>query len=538
MARIKPPQFDSLDAAQIPALLEELRIRLPDELYQLASRLLLTLQWLMEIIEQQKTSIRRLRRIIFGPKTESTSKLLGQAGSKDPKKSGAKEKQKSKGHGRLKALAYTGAKVVPVSHPTLCAGALCLECLRGKLRLLAPVRLIRIAAQPAFSAVMYELQRLRCLLCGKVFTAPAPPEAAGDKYSPSVGIMLAIERYGAGKPMYRTAKWQLLFGVPMPAATQWELIDAASKAPLAVYQALIPAAGQAEIFHDDDTRMFIEELARQRAHADATDEGSKPGRTGCFTTGIIAKGPGWQIALFMTGARYAGENLDLVLKHRAAELKKPLLMCDGLSHNESKEFETILCNCLSHGRRNFTDIIEDFPEECRFVIESMRAVYKVDAHAREHKLSDTQRLALHQEHSQPVMDALKDWMDQQIDHKRVEPNSGLGEAIAYMRKRWETLTRFLSVPGAPLDNNNLERALKMAILHRKNSMRYKTLHGAEVGDAFMSLIHTCDLNDKNPFTYLMALSENAAAVIQAPEKWFPWNYEQTLTAQASSTNSS
>ena len=92
------------------------------------------------------------------------------------------------------------------------------------------------------------------------------------------------------------------------------------------------------------------------------------------------------------------------------------------------------------------------------------------------------------------------------------------------------LTRFLSVPGAPLDNNIAERALKMAILHRKNSLSFKTLHGARIGDVHMSLIHTCELNRVNPFDYLMALQQHAAAVAKAPERWLPWNLQQTITA--------
>src|SRR5450756_1987872 len=103
-------------------------------------------------------------------------------------------------------------------------------------------------------------------------------------------------------------------------------------------------------------------------------------------------------------------------------------------------------------------------------------------------------------------------MKEQLEQKKVEPNSGLGEAIRYMLKRWEELTRFLSVPGAPLDNNVAERALKMAILHRRNSLSYKTLHGAKVGDTFMSLIHTCALNGVNPYDYLMSLDKHADQV--------------------------
>jgi hypothetical protein len=176
------------------------------------------------------------------------------------------------------------------------------------------------------------------------------------------------------------------------------------------------------------------------------------------------------------------------------------------------------------------EITENFPQECQYIIESLGKVYHHDAQAKERGLGDLDRLAFHQEHSQPVMEELKKWMDERMDQKMVEPNSGLGQAIEYMRNRWDRLTRFLSVPGAPLDNNIVERALKTAILHRKNSMSFKTLHGAKVGDVFMSLIHTCALGGINPFDYLMALHRNAEAATAAPSQWFPWNFQQALAA--------
>ena len=119
-------------------------------------------------------------------------------------------------------------------------------------------------------------------------------------------------------------------------------------------------------------------------------------------------------------------------------------------------------------------------------------------------------------------------MQLQIDQKQVEPNSGLGQALNYMLRRWEPLTRFLTVAGAPLDNNAVERVLKMAILHRRNSLSYKTVRGAQLGDIFMSLIHTCELNQINPFDYLMALQRHADSVPKNLTAWLPWNYQATL----------
>jgi len=132
----------------------------------------------------------------------------------------------------------------------------------------------------------------------------------------------------------------------------------------------------------------------------------------------------------------------------------------------------------------------------------LEKVYKHEGKCRREKMTPEERLAYHQEKSRPTMDKLEAWLRKQLDEKLVEPNGTLGEATEYMLNRWDKLTRFLTVAGAPIDNNICERALKRAIRHRKNSLFYKTLHGARVGDIYMSLIHTCELNGINPFTYL------------------------------------
>ena len=126
------------------------------------------------------------------------------------------------------------------------------------------------------------------------------------------------------------------------------------------------------------------------------------------------------------------------------------------------------------------------------------------------------------------MKELQTWLTNQLDQKRVEPNSGLGQAMTYMLKHWEKLTRFLQEPGAPLDNNICERALKKAILHRKNALFYKTTNGAHVGDLHMSLIHTCELCGINPFDYLTELQRHADELTANPQEWMPWNYQRTL----------
>jgi transposase len=191
----------------------------------------------------------------------------------------------------------------------------------------------------------------------------------------------------------------------------------------------------------------------------------------------------------------------------------------------------------AHSRRRFVNVVSSFPAECRYVLEALGEVYGYDAQAQEQGLSPEERLRFHQTHSEPVMEKLHAWLQAQFAEKRVEPNSGLGTAITYLLKHWTRLTLFLRQAGAPLDNNICERALKKAIRHRKNSLFYKTENGAEVGDLFMSLIHTCELNGANAFEYLTELQKHVAELAKNPAAWMPWNYREALPHARASRHS-
>jgi transposase len=297
------------------------------------------------------------------------------------------------------------------------------------------------------------------------------------------------------------------------------------------YEELIRQAAQGEVVYNDDTTVRILELMGERVRkTPPSDDEHDPKRTGLFTSGVVATRAGVRMAVFFSGRQHAGENLSDVLQHRAAQLAAPIQMCDGLARNLPGELETIVANCLAHGRRNFVELFDRFPDECRHVIKAFKVIYHNDKVAREDALSAEARLVWHQTHSQQTMEDLQAWLQRQFAEKRVEPNSALGNAINYLLKRWERFTLFLRQAGAPLDNNICERALKKAILHRKNSMFYKTRRGAHVGDMFMSLIYTCELNGAHAFDYLNQLHLNAADAAKSPEHWMPWNYRDSVTA--------
>ena len=375
----------------------------------------------------------------------------------------------------------------------------------------------------------YELQSLRCNLCQEIFTAEMPEGGGDKKYDASVGSIIAVLRYGSGLPFKRLEMLQKNAGVPLPDATQWDIVHKMSDSFYPVFDELVRQGAQGRLFYNDDTVMKILELMEENKAIREDPENKS--RTGMFTTGIICVVDRRRIAIFYTGRNHAGENLELLLLHRDPDRGPPIQMCDGLSRNVPEAFATILANCMAHARRNFVNVADLFPDECRFVLEILRDVYRNDATAKTQEMSDEQRLSFHQAESGPLMEKLKGWLDEQIDAKKVEPNSSMGEAFTYMLKRWRKLTLFLRVPGAPLDNNICEQSLKRTIQHRKNSLFYRTLHGAHIGDMYMSIIHSCYLNDVNAFVYLTAVEEHAQQARENPELWMPWNYHEQLDGQ-------
>ncbi len=497
-----------------------------------------TLAFVTAELETKQASLDRLRRLLFGATTEKTRTIVGPSpapGAPGPGASPSADTGASAvgtprpGHGRLAAAAYTGAETITIPHPTLRRGESCPKCPTGKIYPLAePATLVRITGMAPLGAIVYACERWRCNLCGEVFTAPAPDGVGVAKYDATATSMIGLLKYGCGLPFHRIEVLQRGLRMPLPAATQWELVRDARRQLGPIWDELIRQAAQGEVLYNDDTTMKVLALTAEQRRAAAADE-ETDARTGVFTSGIVATRDGHYIALFFTGRQHAGENLRDVLAQREADLAPPIHMCDALAANTAGEFDTLLASCIAHARRRFVDVVENFPAEVRYVLETLRDVYRTDALAREHALTPEERLQLHQTESGPRMADLETWLHQQLDEHLVEPNSGLGTAIAYMLKHWAKLTLFLRVPGAPLDNNVCERALKKAILHRKNALFYRSLAGARVGDVFMSLIHTAELNGIAPFDYLVALQRHHEQVALDPSEWLPWTYEATLT---------
>ncbi len=545
--RRKKPEIIEVKHERLKDVADRAKTSLDPADAELIERVFDSYEYVASLIGEKNMSIGRLQKMLFGAKTEKTdkvrgdsAKLQGDSGEENDERStedsdeadtdgdeaAADGKPPPQGHGRNGADAYRGAERIEVPHASLKPGAACPECGQGTVYEKTPGVVVRITGGAPLNAKRYELQKLRCGLCGKVFTAELPASAGTGKYDAQAGSMIGLLKYGSGLPFNRLAGLQRNLEIPLPASTQWDIVFSFAPGLHPVYQELIRQAAGGDVLYNDDTTVKILELMGERAQA-ARDE-SDLDRTGMFTSGIVATRDGRRMALFFSGRQHAGENLADVLKHRAGELPAPIQMCDALSRNMPKELKTIVANCLAHARRQFVEVCDSFPEACGTVLEALKIVYRHDAVARRQGMSAEQRLQFHQAQSKPAMTNLYDWLNRQFDEKRVEPNSSLGKAVNYMLRHWEKLTLFLRKTGAPLDNNICERALKKSIIHRKNSLFFKTRGGARVGDLYMSLIHACELNRANPLDYLTELLRHADEVAAHPQRFLPWNYRQTL----------
>ena len=570
---MKAPEPIEIEEAEVERLIEQAQQGQLDAAAQKRIvPLLRTLLWLQRTLLETRISLAKLKKILFGKRTEkpprkppqppdgspgsggdcggesdrpSDAGLPGaEAGhARDGKQSDTQTDAQAQsgeqtgvgndgqkltprpGHGRLGAADYPGAERVLCTHDRYQAGDRCPECTCGRLHRSRPLVRLRFTGQPLAQVTHYELEQLRCGACGALFVAHMPPAAGQETYDVSLKVNLSVAHYHLGLPFKRIESFQQLAGMPLPDATQWELVEQVTDSVYPPFEYLKRLGAQQPLVYQDDTGARILSLIAKN-QADPPPE-----RKGMYTTVLRFEGE-QSICLYFTGRQHAGENLDDLLTHRDPSLPPIQWMSDGLAANTPKEHkdQAVDLSCLVHGRRQFVDIEAFFPSECARVIDAIATIYKHEAYCKDQQLTPAQRLAYHQEHSREVMDELKTWMEQQLEDRLVEPNSRLGGAFEYLLKRWKALSRFLHIPGAPLDNNTAERALKIILRYRNNSLFYKNEHGAYVGDVLTSLIETCRLNGINPLDYLRALMENRSAVFADAAAWLPWSYRDTLHA--------
>src|SRR5262249_55806472 len=433
----------------------------------LIEKLLSILLTIVSLLERKHTSIQRMKELLFGMKEKKRGKDEDKNRAEDgrPGADGSSQtdspnemasnstcedvrRLKRPGHGRMAASDYPGARLVRLIHSEMAPGDPCPEsgCEGHLHQLEQPNVKIYLTGQPLISATKYERPVLRCSDCFKRYVADLPEGVKEDeKFDETADVAIALYKYSGGLPFYRQARMQESCGVPLPESVQFERCEAVANAGFPIYRHLVELSADGKLFHIDDTRVRVLSGYREDKHRSEKE-------------------------------RRATHTSEIVVKDLAG---RKIALSDAAAVNGKKRAQTIDANCLAHGRGKFKELEEIFPVECGRVMDAIRKVYWYDDQTK--GMSDQERLEYHQNHSGPVMEELREWIEREFRDRRVEPNSSLGKAFQYLLNHFEKLTRFLSAPGAPIDNNLAERVLKRFVLFRKNSLFYKTEHGAAVG---------------------------------------------------------
>jgi Transposase IS66 family. len=434
------------------------------------------------------------------------------------------------GHGRMPHTVYDEYTEIVLSIANFKPGDPCpLKDCTGKLYDFEPNKpktLVRIVGQKCAEVHKYIVMRLRCNLCLYILEAAIPPEIGTEKYDFAFKAWIVLQKYYVAVPFYRQQNFQKLLGFPLPDSTQWDLSEQVAGCCYQIFGELILSAANGELVYGDDTKLKIQSVIQEiKSNPDMK-------RKGMFTSGFIAENSGHKVAIFLNGTQHAGENFSDILKKR--ELNKPPIihMCDALAANIPKSqliagLEIIDCNCLSHGFRKFDELVDNLPIPCITIMKLLSVAYKNDTNTTE--MSKEERLQYHQEHTKKYIEFLEQYLQALVDEKICEPNSEMGRAVKYMQKHWHKLIRFLSVAGAPLCNNIVERSLKIAIRNRKAAMFYRTPYSAHIGGMLTSIIYTCELNKVNPYDYLIAVQKHYPSVAENASTWLPWNYKHNIT---------
>ena len=448
-----------------------------------------------------------------------------------------------KGHGRNGAAAFTNATEYHYKLPPEIFGALCEACGRGTMSRYRDKIIIRIVGQPLFAAERHRYEQARCRLCNVIIRAKGDDivwAGIGTSYVMyhwSACAMLIVMHYFAGAPFKRLEALHESWGIPLPDANQWHLVDQCDDLLMPLYNALENhGVCNATSLRIDDTGSLIIEIRRaiqkEIEAAIAKGESVRDIRTGINATGAYLETPEGPIVLFFTGRHHAGEIIDRILKHRRTAKNKLVKVTDGASKNfdHSHGDDLIEATCNAHAFLKFHALKDTHPADYAVAGEVYKNVFDNDDKAEARGLDPHERMVFHKQHSLPELERLKQMCMDKLEAKLVEPNSPLWEPMSFIINQWDRLTAFCHIPGIPLDTNRIEQGLVIAVRYLAGSFAYKTQNGADVGDRHMSLIATANAIGVEPVAYLTECLANHEDLARRPEYYLPWVYKERLEA--------
>ncbi len=403
------------------------------------------------------------------------------------------------------------------------SGEVCPCCKEGKLYNGIERNLMHFTGNACpIEAERYIKEVMRCNRCNKEFMSDQKVEK-WDKTAKTAAILMKAY----GMPYERIKKLQNMNETPISSSTLWMLVDSVwDDCGKYIVEELIKEAANGNVFFFDDTRATILEAIARNQSIEANM------KRACHTTVLCTRSSNnYEIVLYITAQGHAGENFTQVFKHRSKEKSKlrAILMSDASSNNniqiDTEIFNYIIVNCMSHARRKFFDL-KDYYKECKYFLKEIAMIYKNEKACKNY--SPQKRLKYHKHHSKRHFNNIYNKINELFDQKLVEPNSNLGKAMKYWINHRDGLSGFLRIKGAPLDNNLSERNLRFKILERKNSFFNLTKRSAMISSGFSSIIKTCEVNNINPQSYLNWIQDNWKFVLIRPKDYMPWSYAEYI----------
>jgi transposase len=326
-----------------------------------------------------------------------------------------------------------------------------------------------------------------------VVTAPMPTQPLpGSVATASTLAFALVHKYVDGTPLYRLAQAFERAGVPVSrgALGHW-VIGSSEKHLHRIYDVLKLRLRSQPLIHGDETTVQVLKEKDREATTTSYMWAYRSGKDSDQPIVLLDYQPGrGQIHLQAFLGDYRG-----------------IVMSDGYTAWRTLEGATHI-GCMAHSRRRFVDALKARkkgggpPEQALRFFEQL---YRVERQARDRvpEKGETQADCIRrfrQQHSVPILYALKVWLDDMAP--KVLPDSKLGDAVSYTRNQWEYLTRYTGDGSMPIDNNLLERDIRVFATGRKSWLFSDTVDGAKASAIVYSLMLTCRASRVEPLAWL------------------------------------
>jgi transposase len=494
------------------------------------------------LIAHLKLQIEKLRREIYGPRSERTARLLDQlelqleelesSASEDAlaaEKAAAETTNVAafsrKRPSRKPLPEHLPRERVIVPGPTSCA------CCGGtRLAKLGEDITETLEVIPRqWKVIQHVREKFTCRDCEKIGQAPAPFHVTPRGFAgPNLLAMILFEKFGQHQPLNRQAERYEREGVPLSLSTLADQVGACCSALRPLHDRLEAHVLSAERLHGDDTTVPV--LAKGKTDI---------GRAWVYVRDdrpFAGRAP--PAAVFYYSRDRRGEHPQRHLASYAGILQADAYSGFGKLYEADRSPGLILeAGCWAHGRRQFF-VLADIAASAKRKAQSktpafvspiaLEAVRRIDVLFEIERaingLDADQRLAARQTQSAPLVAELEAWMRQ--ERAKLSRHAEVAKAMDYMLKRWQAFTRFLSDGRVCITNNAAERALRGIALGRKSWLFAGSDRGGERAAIMYSLIVTAKLNDVDPQAWL---AEVLARIAEYPasrlDELLPWNWK-------------